>query len=204
MRISTVIFRVNCILALFTIACFVFWQAVISDKVRLLLSISIVVLGILYFVIKEVEQEEAVKSHQRYQTHLEEEKVRQAWLEEVDKEYEKARALVRTDEEIKKYAQKHYSQILPEEKQRIADYEKKISEGRLKKLKESEKGEMILKYWEEPLKEINEAKRFVTEGGPEKLNKEARLAQELTEAEIIKLRHGVERDLRKTEEEDGE
>lgn len=129
------------------------------------------------------------------------------WLET---EYEKAKVQRRSDEEIKKYAQVKWGEIIAKEQTITGEWGyRQTSIGNsirvyniIERLKETKKGREILEWWQEPLKELAEAKRFVAEGGPEQTEKEKRLAKEKLEAKIVLERKKFEENLEKKEKTD--
>jgi hypothetical protein len=168
------------------------------------LFIIIVIVIIIYVLAKtnsDKEDEKQAESRRR------EEQAEQARLDNwVNAEYEKIKIQQRTEEEIKKYAQVKYHEIIANEKNIMYEWSQRANSlhvnDLLGKLGYSKKGQAILDWWREPLKELAEAKRFVAEGGPEKAEREKKLAQEKLEADIILKRKKFEESLEKKEKTD--
>jgi hypothetical protein len=155
-----------------------------------------------YLVWPQVKPEDKKEIIQSTQPKHEEEteaqkKVRQEWEAWLKKEYGKAQLLSRSDAEIKEFARKNYKEILAKEGQIIAEWEQRVAGGYVEVLKKYIGGEEIIKWWQEPMKELAEAKRFIAEGGPEKVEREKRLADERTEAEIFKIKLDAEKEAEK-------
>jgi len=129
----------------------------------------------------------------------------------------KAKALMRKEEDIKAYGERNFKIIISGEEQIIKEYDSKILsnpnfekilwleaknllEGFKKRLPAKLKDEtiatakeMLLSWYEEPLKELRYAKEFVARGGIDTTELEKELAREKLQTEIFKLRQEFEK-----------
>ena len=129
----------------------------------------------------------------------------------------KAKALMRKEEDIKAYGERNFKIIISGEEQIIKEYDSKILsnpnfekilwleaknllEGFKKRLPAKLKDETIatakeilLSWYEEPLKELRYAKEFVARGGIDTTELEKELAREKLQTEIFKLRQEFEK-----------
>lgn len=167
--------------------------------------VAVVLFIIFCWVIGRWQENQKRKAAARRKLELEEaerrkkaEEQERGWHSYYEQQLHLARAMRRSDKEIEQWAKQNFRAILEKEGQTISEVQAKFFDWRNYLLKKPA-GKEVLDWWMEPIKEIKAAKRFVSQGGEYLSQLERRLQQEQLEAEVLKMRQQILKQLDEAE-----